>query len=609
MINWSTLSLTFKMGPRLVLPSLDLARACSTAALHHKDIISDLSPVFDSIPELCTASGPLLPTKVVVSAQKTSSVKLGPLSSNSVPPLGSIPWDRHRFSPPALHAWYPSSSWFSASDTFELMVGWVISPATVLPLLREDHINNHLFIGDQPPTTVNTLLCQVKAIPRKSEGIEPFTMVNTPLCQVEAIPRKSEGIEPFTTVNTPPCQVGVTPRKSEGIEPFTTVNTPPCQVGAIPCKSEGIEPFNMVNTPPCSVEVSTSHPINTPSGPLEDASSSLALTSVPITSRVPPVTSPSSPWPVTDPIAPVESSVTPSLCHASPDTTPAPLKTTQATSHEKPVDIPIRSERPRSAFIEEVDDKDAFVKPLRPEPIGHSTVQHVDDSDPFDEPSTHDRPCPSATGKDPVDVLSPNPNDDNIPPLGDPEHEFFGENMPPSISLIGAAAFKRLIDTGEEVYTINIQPTSDYQDIEALRAVGNTPTPTTALHSEPLPTDEAELFAKVVPEVYQDFFDVFSWEEAKNMPPHREFDHEIHLENDQMPPCSHIYPLSGMDLGLLHEFLDYMLRKGFIQLSWSPAGDPVLFMKKKDGNLLLCVDFKNLNKLTRTDQYPIPHHQ
>jgi len=270
------------------------------------------------------------------------------------------------------------------------------------------------------------------------------------------------------------------------------------------------------------------------------------------------------------------------------------------------VDTPIGSERPRSAFIEEVDDKDAFVKPLRPEPIGHSTVQHVDDPDPFDEPSTHDRPCPSATGKDPVDVLSPDPDDDTIPPLGDPEHEFFGENMPPSISLIGAAAFKRLIDAGEEVYTINIQPTSDYQDIEALRAVGNTPAPTTALHSEPLPTDEAELFAKVVPEVYQDFFDVFSRDEAKNMPPHREFDHKIHLENDQTPPHSHIYPLSGTELGLLREFLDDMLGKGFIRSSQSPAGAPVLFAKKKDGTLRLCVDFRNLNKLTRKDRYPIP---
>src|SRR5467141_752214 len=149
-INWSTLSLTFTMGPRSVLPSLALARACLTAALRHKDIISDLSPVFDSIPELCTSSGPSLLTKVVVSAQKTSSVKLGQFSSNSAPPLGSIPWDRHGFTPPALHAWDPLSSWFSASDTFEPMVGGVISPPMVLPLLREDHVNNHVFIEDQP---------------------------------------------------------------------------------------------------------------------------------------------------------------------------------------------------------------------------------------------------------------------------------------------------------------------------------------------------------------------------------------------------------------------------------------------------------------------------
>src|SRR5882672_9809937 len=142
MIDWSTLSLTFKMGPRSVLPSLALARACSTAALHHKDIISDLSLVFDFIPELCNASGPSLPTKVVISAKNTPSVKLGPT------------W----ICPPALHPWDLSSSWFSALDTFEPMAGGVISPATVLLLLREDHVNNHLFIGDQPPTTVNTPL-------------------------------------------------------------------------------------------------------------------------------------------------------------------------------------------------------------------------------------------------------------------------------------------------------------------------------------------------------------------------------------------------------------------------------------------------------------------
>ena len=69
------------------------------------------------------------------------------------------------------------------------------------------------------------------------------------------------------------------------------------------------------------------------------------------------------------------------------------------------------------------------------------------------------------------------------------------------------------------------------------------------------------------------------------MPLHHEFNHEIHIKNDQMPPHSHIYPLSGTELGLLHEFLDDMLGKGFNQSSQSPGSAPVLFAKKKDGTL------------------------
>src|SRR5882672_6669711 len=103
-----------------------------------------------------------------------------------------------------------------------------------------------------------------------------------------------------------------------------------------------------------------------------------------------------------------------------------------------------------------------------------------------DESIVPGRPHPCSMGHDPADILPPDPDDDTIPPLGDPEHEFFGKTTLPSISLIGAAAFKQLIDMGEEVYTINIQPTSDYQYIKALRAIGNTRAPTMALHSEPL---------------------------------------------------------------------------------------------------------------------------
>jgi len=73
-----------------------------------------------------------------------------------------------------------------------------------------------------------------------------------------------------------------------------------------------------------------------------------------------------------------------------------------------------------------------------------------------------------------------------------------------------------------------------------------------------------------------------------------------------MPPYSHIYLLSGTELSLLHEFLNDMLSKRFILLSQLPAGAPVLFEKKKDGTLQLCVNFWNLNKITQKNQYPNP---
>src|SRR5882724_4654864 len=212
-------------------------------------------------------------------------------------------------------------------------------------------------------------------------------------------------------------------------------------------------------------------------------------------------------------------------------------------------------------------------------------VQHINDPDLFHGPGMTSSSVPPPIEDPHEDLDASDSNDDSLPFLGDPKPEFFGKETPPSISLIGAAAFKRLIDAGEEVYTINIQPTSNYLDIVALRAVSTQPAPTSTLHSELLPTDKAELFAKVVPEAYKDFFDVFSQEEAKNMPPHHKFDHENHLENDQMPPHSHIYLLSGTELSLLHEFLDDMLRKGFIQSTQSPGSAPVLFAKKKDGTL------------------------
>ena len=108
-----------------------------------------------------------------------------------------------------------------------------------------------------------------------------------------------------------------------------------------------------------------------------------------------------------------------------------------------------------------------------PQSVSHTIVQHVDNPDLFNIPGMTSLQVPP-TIEDPHGELGiSNSDDDYLPFLGDPKPEFFGKKTPPSISLIGVAAFKWLIDAGEEVYTINIQLTSDYLDITALQAIGN----------------------------------------------------------------------------------------------------------------------------------------
>jgi hypothetical protein len=52
--------------------------------------------------------------------------------------------------------------------------------------------------------------------------------------------------------------------------------------------------------------------------------------------------------------------------------------------------------------------------------------------------------------------------------------------------------------------------------------------------------------------------------------------------------------------------LEEILKKGYIRPSVSPWGAPVLFTKKKDGTMRLCIDFRQLNKVTIKNKYPLP---
>nr|GFD25110.1 putative reverse transcriptase domain-containing protein [Tanacetum cinerariifolium] len=66
------------------------------------------------------------------------------------------------------------------------------------------------------------------------------------------------------------------------------------------------------------------------------------------------------------------------------------------------------------------------------------------------------------------------------------------------------------------------------------------------------------------------------------------------------------YRLAPSELKELSEQLKELSEKGFIRPSSSPWGSPVLFVKKKDGSFCMCIDYRELNKLTIKNKYTLP---
>ena len=101
------------------------------------------------------------------------------------------------------------------------------------------------------------------------------------------------------------------------------------------------------------------------------------------------------------------------------------------------------------------------------------------------------------------------------------------------------------------------------------------------------------------------FSDVFS--SLKGLPPPERVKHHIELLDESTPPPKpRQYRMSPAEMAEVKRQLDEYLEKGFIRPSTSPYGAPILFARKKDGTLRMCVDYRALNKNTKKDAYPIP---
>eukprot|EP00253_Pinus_taeda_P014588 PITA_14588 len=105
--------------------------------------------------------------------------------------------------------------------------------------------------------------------------------------------------------------------------------------------------------------------------------------------------------------------------------------------------------------------------------------------------------------------------------------------------------------------------------------------------------------------IIQEFTDVFP-EEIPGLPPRRNIDFTIELVPGAAPVSRAPYRMSIPELTELKMQLQELLDKEYIRPSVSPWGAPVLFVKKKDGTLRMCIDYRQLNKLTIKNKYPLP---
>ncbi|XP_020105553.1 uncharacterized protein LOC109722077 [Ananas comosus] len=109
-----------------------------------------------------------------------------------------------------------------------------------------------------------------------------------------------------------------------------------------------------------------------------------------------------------------------------------------------------------------------------------------------------------------------------------------------------------------------------------------------------------------VAKLLKEFKDVMPPELSKSLPPRRAVDLRIELEPGMRAPAHSPYHMSPPELAKLRKQLDELLKGGLIHSSKASFGAPVLFQKKHDGSLRLCVDYRALNKVTIKNNYPIP---
>ena len=159
------------------------------------------------------------------------------------------------------------------------------------------------------------------------------------------------------------------------------------------------------------------------------------------------------------------------------------------------------------------------------------------------------------------------------------------------VELINKMEFaKAALDENSETFVVHVVPLDlrIHPDREAQIAL--------------LLTEEVKISDK-----YLDFANVFSKEKTLVLPERTELnEHAIDLDDGKQQPYGPIYSLRPMELETLETYIQTYMKNIFMRPSKFPAGAPILFDKKPDGSLLLCVDYRGLNNLTIKNRYLLP---
>jgi len=168
------------------------------------------------------------------------------------------------------------------------------------------------------------------------------------------------------------------------------------------------------------------------------------------------------------------------------------------------------------------------------------------------------------------------------------------------INEISARAFGQFYRRGETTGILRWDEIEDEIQLEAINI-------STELAIRNKKNNEDQDVRDTVPQEYHHLLDVFEKGEKTTVPPHRPgIDLGIDLEEGKTVPIKKIYTLSYDQLQELHRYIKQNEDRGWIRRVRSGRASPIMFVKKKDGKLRLCADYRALKEVRKKDRHPLP---